>query len=220
MLSSAMTPLWAAEWVPTVLNVFLIIVSLWLILLVLIQRGKGGGLSGAFGGAGGSSAFGSRAGDTFTKITIYSAAVWVLLIMFMIKLTQPIDPLEESAAASRRRRQNRLCPSNPVRGRPLLYSMTGFGEAQIAGDTLSLAVELRAVNNRHLKVTLRAPEPYNLLEPEIEKLIRRTLKRGTIQCHLHCRRQAAASDYRLNSRRPGELSSPGAGRLRRGGLAR
>jgi preprotein translocase subunit SecG len=62
---------------------------------VLIQRGKGGGLAGAFGGAGGSSAFGSRAGDTFTRVTIYVAAVWILLIMFLIKLVQP--PAETKA---------------------------------------------------------------------------------------------------------------------------
>ena len=61
-------------WVPPLLAVVLLVLGLFLILLVLIQRGKGGGLAGAFGGAGGSSAFGSRAGDTFTKITIYVAA--------------------------------------------------------------------------------------------------------------------------------------------------
>jgi preprotein translocase subunit SecG len=89
-----LTPIWAIPgWVPSVLNLVLLLVSLFLILLVLIQRGKGGGLAGAFGGAGGSSAFGSRAGDTFTKITIYTAAVWILLIMFMIKMTQNLEPL-------------------------------------------------------------------------------------------------------------------------------
>ena len=76
-------------WVPPLLNVVLLLVGIFLILLVLIQRGKGGGLAGAFGGAGGSSAFGSRAGDAFTRITIYVAAIWVLLIMFLIKSVQP-----------------------------------------------------------------------------------------------------------------------------------
>jgi preprotein translocase subunit SecG len=73
-------------WVPPVLNVLVIFTSIFLILLVLIQRGKGGGLSGAFGGSGGSSAFGSRAGDLFTRITIIVAAVWVSLIMILIKV--------------------------------------------------------------------------------------------------------------------------------------
>jgi len=51
--------------------------SLIMILLVLIQRGRGGGLAGAFGGMGGQSALGVRAGDVFTKITIVVAVVWV-----------------------------------------------------------------------------------------------------------------------------------------------
>jgi preprotein translocase subunit SecG len=80
--------LWASAWT-TLLGVALLLIASFLILLVLIQRGKGGGLAGAFGGAGGSSAFGSRAGDTFTRITIYVALVWVILIMITIKLTQP-----------------------------------------------------------------------------------------------------------------------------------
>jgi len=78
--------LWAeAGWVESILNLVLMLTGMVLIGLVLIQRGKGGGLAGALGGAGGSSAFGSRAGDTFTRVTIYVAAIWVLLIMFTIK---------------------------------------------------------------------------------------------------------------------------------------
>ncbi|MHB1425787.1 MAG: preprotein translocase subunit SecG [Gemmataceae bacterium] len=76
-------------WLPSLLNIVLLLIGLFLILLVLIQKGKGGGLAGAFGGSGGSSAFGSRAGDTFTRITIYVAAVWILLIMILIRMVQP-----------------------------------------------------------------------------------------------------------------------------------
>jgi preprotein translocase subunit SecG len=67
-----------------ILNLLIIGVGLLLILTILIQRGKGGGLIGAFGGAGGSSPFGSKAGDTFTRITLIMALAWVLLIMGQI----------------------------------------------------------------------------------------------------------------------------------------
>lgn len=53
--------------------------GLLLIFVVLLQRGRGGGLAGAFGGAGGQSAFGTRAGDVFTKITIVLVVIWVVL---------------------------------------------------------------------------------------------------------------------------------------------
>jgi uncharacterized protein (TIGR00255 family) len=76
--------------------------------------------------------------------------------------------------------------------------MTGFGEARYQSDMLTVSVELRALNNRYLKVSVRAPEPYNLLEPEFERVIRRSVRRGTIQVHVHCERQHAASDFRIN----------------------
>lgn len=89
------------DWLPPILNVVLFILSLLMVGLILIQRGKGGGLAGAFGGAGGSSAFGSRAGDTFTRITIIMAAVWMLLIMIMIKvIPQPTTPSSPTAVSA------------------------------------------------------------------------------------------------------------------------
>lgn len=67
------------------LGISLVLSSLFLILLVLIQQGRGGGLAGAFGGMGGQSAFGTKAGDLFTKITIGAAAVWILLCVATVK---------------------------------------------------------------------------------------------------------------------------------------
>ncbi|TWT90334.1 preprotein translocase subunit SecG [Pseudobythopirellula maris] len=55
------------------------LMSLFIILLVLVQRGRGGGLAGALGGPGGSSAFGAKAGDAFTKITIWAVSAWIIL---------------------------------------------------------------------------------------------------------------------------------------------
>ena len=66
------------------LMVLLFLTALFLILLVLIQRGKGGGLAGAFGGMGGQSAFGTKAGDMFTKITVVVAAVWIILCVISV----------------------------------------------------------------------------------------------------------------------------------------
>ena len=62
-----------------VFEVLFSVLSLFMILLILVQRGRGGGLAGALGGMGGQSAFGTRAGDMFTRITIVLAVVWVLL---------------------------------------------------------------------------------------------------------------------------------------------
>jgi preprotein translocase subunit SecG len=65
----------------------MILTAIFLILIVLIQRGRGGGLAGAFGGMGGQSAFGTKAGDLFTRITIGVAAFWIVLCIVTAKLT-------------------------------------------------------------------------------------------------------------------------------------
>jgi preprotein translocase subunit SecG len=75
-------------WLIGPLNFVLLFVGIFLIGLVLIQRGKGGGLIGALGGTGGSSPFGSRAGDQFTRLTIYVACLWLFLTMVQVRIIQ------------------------------------------------------------------------------------------------------------------------------------
>jgi preprotein translocase subunit SecG len=69
------------------LNAVIILISFVLICIILIQRGRGGGLAGAFGGVGGSSAFGTKAGDVFTRVTVGVAVAWILLSMLLVVLT-------------------------------------------------------------------------------------------------------------------------------------
>lgn len=66
-------------WLSYLTMILLLVVGLLLIIVVLLQRGRGGGLAGALGGMGGQSAFGTKAGDVFTRITIVIAVIWVVL---------------------------------------------------------------------------------------------------------------------------------------------
>ncbi len=68
-----------------VLMTLLLLTAVFLILLVLVQRGKGGGLAGAFGGMGGQSAFGTKAGDLFTRVTIVVASFWIVLCVLAVQ---------------------------------------------------------------------------------------------------------------------------------------
>jgi preprotein translocase subunit SecG len=79
----------------TLLLILLFLTAIFLIVLVLIQRGKGGGLAGALGGMGGQSAFGTKAGDLFTKITIGVAFFWIVLCLASGKLLAPRNRVEE-----------------------------------------------------------------------------------------------------------------------------
>lgn len=81
----------------------------------------------------------------------------------------------------------------------MLLSMTGFGEARTQTEGLTAGVEVRAVNNRHLKVTVRGSDPYPMFEAELEKVVRRHVRRGTITIHVHIDRQARPTDLALNT---------------------
>jgi preprotein translocase subunit SecG len=62
-----------------ILLTLFIVLSLFLILLVLIQKGRGGGLSAAFGGVGGNTAFGAKTGDVLTWATSIVFGVFLVL---------------------------------------------------------------------------------------------------------------------------------------------
>jgi preprotein translocase subunit SecG len=87
--------------VKSALYVLLLLGSIFLILLILIQRGRGGGLAGALGGMGGYSAFGTRAGDIFTRITIVVAILWILGAMLLTRLNlSEADQVYKSPASA------------------------------------------------------------------------------------------------------------------------
>ncbi len=77
--------------------------------------------------------------------------------------------------------------------------MTGYGEAQESTPDLTLRIEVRSVNNRHLKVVVRGSDPYPQHEAEFEKSIRKTVKRGSVLVHVRATRSIPAADATLNT---------------------
>jgi uncharacterized protein (TIGR00255 family) len=76
--------------------------------------------------------------------------------------------------------------------------MTGFGEARRQENEIAVAVELRTVNNRYFKFSLRISEGYGSLEPHIESAVRQQIKRGTLNVSIRIDRLAAPEDNVLN----------------------
>ncbi len=77
--------------VPFVMKVVMgiwLVAALVLVFVVLIQKGRGGGLSSAFGGIG-SSLLGTKTGDFLTWVTICIVAVWLLLSIVAVKWYKP-----------------------------------------------------------------------------------------------------------------------------------
>jgi uncharacterized protein (TIGR00255 family) len=62
----------------------------------------------------------------------------------------------------------------------MVRSMTGFGRADVRGDTLVVTVEARSVNHRHLDVALRLPRALAALELEARRVVGSRLERGRV----------------------------------------
>ena len=62
----------------------------------------------------------------------------------------------------------------------MLISMTGFGSATGDDNGISCTVEIRSVNNRFFKAVIKLPDKLASLEPEIDRVLRDTLIRGSI----------------------------------------
>ena len=82
-------PLAAVPFIMKIVAAVWVIVAVVLILLVLIQKGRGGGLSGAFGGAGANSLMGTKTGDFLTWVTIALVVVFLFLAVIMAKYYKP-----------------------------------------------------------------------------------------------------------------------------------
>lgn len=101
MVSSMLVLGEAPSWVIGLAVVGFVIISLLMMLVVLIQKPQGGGLSGAFGAGGpegaGQTAFGAKTGDVLTTATI---GIFVVFLATAVGLNflvgPPVAPTEEA----------------------------------------------------------------------------------------------------------------------------
>lgn len=81
----------------------------------------------------------------------------------------------------------------------MLRSMTGFGLVRAQDERWCVTAEVRSVNNRHFKLAAKVSEPYAGLEPELERLVRESVQRGTVTLSVRVERPKRPEDYRLNT---------------------
>lgn len=80
----------------------------------------------------------------------------------------------------------------------MLLSMTGHGEAHRRHDKVAVAIEVRTINSRYFKLTLRTNDIYNSLESSIEAVVRERIRRGTLQVNLRVDRQPSPDDFQIS----------------------
>lgn len=62
----------------------------------------------------------------------------------------------------------------------MIRSMTGFGRAEVSGESIVVTVEARSVNHRHLDVALRLPRTLATLELDARRLVQARVERGRV----------------------------------------
>jgi uncharacterized protein (TIGR00255 family) len=77
--------------------------------------------------------------------------------------------------------------------------MTGFGEAHRQRNECAVAVEVRTINSKYFKLAIRSGEGYSVLEPQIEQIVRQSIKRGTVQINLRVDRRHRAEDFQVDA---------------------
>lgn len=80
----------------------------------------------------------------------------------------------------------------------MILSMTGYGDAQLVQDGVGYTLEIRSLNNRYFKPTIKLPEHLQFLEAEVDKLLRSRLTRGTVNYTLRVRDTSAQAAYEIN----------------------
>lgn len=72
-----------------------------------------------------------------------------------------------------------------------MRSMTGFGTGTYGNESLQVTIEMRAVNQRFLELTIRMPHRYLALEDTIRRRIKDVLHRGKVEVYVTVREIAS-----------------------------
>lgn len=79
----------------------------------------------------------------------------------------------------------------------MLKSMTGYGQGTMAGDSFSVTVDLRSVNNRNLDIHWRAPQELASLEIRLKKQVQAAVSRGRVDVSVSLV-QSGTTGYEIN----------------------
>jgi preprotein translocase subunit SecG len=105
----------AVAWYHNIFAILFAFLCVFLMLVILLQRGRGVGLAGAFGGAGGHSAFGAKTGDVLTWATVIITAIFLFFaVMLNYAFVMPKSTLGADAEAALQAEEGAGAPAAPT----------------------------------------------------------------------------------------------------------
>lgn len=66
----------------------------------------------------------------------------------------------------------------------MIYSMTGFGRAELSESDKKFTVEVKSVNHKYFDLNIRMPRKFNLFESNIRNLLKEYVSRGKIDLYI------------------------------------
>lgn len=113
--------------------ILFVLISVVLVLLILVQKGRGGGLSAAFGGGMASGLLGSKTGDFLTWATITVVSVFLVLAVVLARFYRPA--VSEFGGAQTSGQTAQPAPSQPSTETPQPAPVTPAPAEQPSGGT-------------------------------------------------------------------------------------
>lgn len=78
--------------------------------------------------------------------------------------------------------------------------MTGYGEASAQVGGAHFFVEVRSLNSKYFKATIRLPDEYQGLEAEMEQVLRTLITRGTVTVNARCADGTESAAFEINAK--------------------
>ena len=80
----------------------------------------------------------------------------------------------------------------------MLYSMTGYGRAEMTFNDKTLLVEVKSLNGKQFDVRLNIPSLLKPIEVEIRNTLNEHLFRGSVECSIFVRSNGASKPVNIN----------------------
>lgn len=81
----------------------------------------------------------------------------------------------------------------------MIFSMTGFARERVVTEQGELSWEIRTVNHRHLDVSVKLPEAFRDLDPQVREMVRQHISRGKVDVLFNFHPTHACEELTLNA---------------------